>query len=42
MKFAVDLAVLWMYCLAAAVFVPVDIPFVVGALAAVVWLIRDV
>lgn len=37
MKFAVDLAVLWMYCLAAAVFVPVDIPFVVGALAAVVY-----
>lgn len=37
MKRALDLAVLWIYCLVAAVFMPVDIPFVVSALFAVVY-----
>ncbi len=37
MKRAVDLAVLWMYCLVAAVFMPVNIPFVAAALGAVVY-----
>ena len=37
MKQALDLAVIWMYCLVAAVFIPVDIPFVAASLAAVVY-----
>lgn len=37
MKRALDLAVLWSYCLVAAVFMPVDIPFVASALFAVVY-----
>ena len=37
MKRALDLAVLWIYCLVAAVFLPVNIPFVAAALSAVVY-----
>lgn len=37
MERALDLAVLWIYCLAAAVFLPVNIPFVAAALSAVVY-----
>lgn len=37
MKRALDLAVLWIYCQVAAVFLPVNIPFVAAALAAVVY-----
>ena len=37
MKRVLDLAVLWIYCLMAAIFVPVDIPFVAASLAAVIY-----
>ncbi len=37
MKYVLDLAVLWIYCLMAAIFVPVDIPFVAASLAAVIY-----
>lgn len=37
MKRALDLTVLWIYCLVAAVFLPVNIPFVAAALSAVVY-----
>ena len=37
MKRVLDLAVLWIYCIMAAIFVPVDIPFVAASLAAVIY-----
>ncbi len=37
MKRVLDLAVLWIYCIMAAIFVPVDIPFVAVSLAAVIY-----
>ncbi len=37
MKRALDLTVLWIYCLVAAVFMPINVPFVVSALGAVVY-----
>lgn len=37
MKDALDLAVIWIYCLVAAIFMPVDIPFVEASLAAVIY-----
>ncbi|EOS80405.1 hypothetical protein C817_01680 [Dorea sp. 5-2] len=37
MKRVLDLAVLWIYCITAAIFVPVDIPFVAASLAAVIY-----
>ncbi len=39
MGHALDLAVIWLYCLAAVVFIPVNIPFVAAALmrAVYVW-----
>ncbi|MCI9023312.1 MAG: sensor histidine kinase [Dorea sp.] len=37
MKRVLDLAMLWIYCLMAAIFVPVDIPFVAASLAAVIY-----
>lgn len=37
MGHALDLAVIWLYCLAAVVFIPVNIPFVAAALTAVIY-----
>lgn len=37
MKRAADQIVLWIYCLAAAIFIPVDIPFVAAALGALLY-----